>query len=93
MYGPCGSPRVYAYSNSPSPSAILNESRDAIEAEKTARDEKSQTVSEQVDLDGIIGLQVSRSGHLFATITSASVCIWSTRVSSSRLLQEISDTT
>ena len=67
MYWPLGAPRVYAANKiAKSPSA---ESRDGL-GEITDEDEDNS----------LLGLQVSRSGHLFATITANGLCVWQTYV-------------
>ena len=86
MYGPCGSPRVYAYSKTPSLSSILNNRDDGTYQEDISLSDETKRLLEEVDPDSIIDLQVSRSGQLFATITAASVCIWRTRVCNSEII-------
>ena len=68
MYWPLGAPRVYAANKiAKSPSA------DSIDGlEDSAKEDEDNS---------LLGLQVSRSGHLFATITANGLCIWQTYVS------------
>ena len=81
MYWPYGSPRVYLYNETPS-----------LRSRKVSDDEDGNSVdggdgtgrqpsSDEVSSAEIIDLQGSRSGHVFTTITAASVHVWQTRVS------------
>lgn len=88
MYWPNGVPRVYAI-NGP---GILPISNDELEEAEHGTSEEEQLQSSQ-DATGnpprsdttwaneaITGLCVSRSGHIFATMTDLSIAIWQTRV-------------
>lgn len=85
MYGPCGSPRVYAYSKTPSLSTILNGRDEGTHQEDISLSDETKKLLKEVDPDSILDLQVARSGLLFATITAVSVCIWRTRVCNSKI--------
>lgn len=91
MYWPVGVPRIY----SAGPSIAIEE--DAPDEPKSQHDEEGQDDPNETsaqthtspkgsdherDTDkDIIGLQVSRHGHIFATITGTSLAIWQARVS------------
>ena len=67
MYWPLGAPRIFAVNKS--------------------RNKSVQRIDETplLDYDGlketaILGLRVSRAGHLFATITATALTIWQTSV-------------
>lgn len=88
MYWPNGVPRVYAI-NGPDIPPISN---DEIEQDEQRNSEEEQLRSSQ-DATGdppisdttwaneaITGLCVSRSGHIFATMTDLTIAIWQTRV-------------
>lgn len=91
MYWPNGVPRVYAV-NGPGVRPIevdddaKDHEEDRQEAGNPARrttDERSQNAGAGEDDwadEAIIGLCVSRSGHLFATMTKSSIAIWQTKV-------------
>lgn len=69
MYWPLGAPRIYAYSRKRRKSLPqLPEGRDGeVDTDNASRN--------------VLGLRVSRSGHLFATITETALIIWQTNVS------------
>ena len=68
MYWPLGAPRVYAVNKLRKTSAPASD--------------EDQSGNESVVEDNVIrGLEVSRNGHLFATITQTSLTIWQTSVS------------
>lgn len=67
MYWPLGAPRVYTVNKLRKTSALASDG--------------DQSSNESVVEDKVIrGLQVSRNGHLFATITETSLTIWQTSV-------------
>ncbi|OJD22088.1 hypothetical protein ACJ73_06569 [Blastomyces percursus] len=91
MYWPNGVPRVYAVNG---PSVQLPEVDDNAESnagssleggEQGFRTEHSRTAESSIGSgacwadEPITGLCVSRSGHLFATMTKSSIAIWQTR--------------
>lgn len=68
MYWPLGAPRIYAASDKPrrkSGSGL----DDPLDGDPTDEDDPTLT-----------GLQISRNGHLFATITTTTLMIWQTSV-------------
>lgn len=87
MYWPNDVPRVYAVNGPGIPSA-LSGNDGAIDHESAA--EQKESVDRPDESSGlkpgswadepINGLCVSRSGHLFATMTESSIAIWQTKV-------------
>lgn len=87
MYWPNGVPRVYAV-NGPEISPALSDEDRAVDNENVS---EQKELLDRVD-DGpgsksgswadepINGLCVSRSGHLFATMTDTSIAVWQTKV-------------
>ena len=69
MYWPLGAPRVYAATR-PRPNASQTDKSSNSEEEA---EEKADKV--------LLGLRVSRSGHLCATVTAKTLSIWQTSVS------------
>lgn len=69
MYWPLGAPRVYAatkpHQKLSQPNGSGNSEEDAVEKDAAV----------------LLGLRVSRSGRLFATITAKALTIWQTSVS------------
>jgi hypothetical protein len=88
MYWPNGVPRVYAINGPgiPITSHIESEAKESgtSEEERSATDhnvkgEEPETESAWAN-EAITGLCISRSGHIFATMTVSSIAIWQTRV-------------
>lgn len=90
MYWPNGVPRVYAVNGpgiasvSPEEDKIVDhedmpEEKEPVEPGEHA-DDSSGSKPESWANEPIIGLCVSRSGHLFATITKSSIVVWQTKV-------------
>lgn len=88
MYWPNGVPRVYAINGPgiPITSHIQPEAkeREIAEEERSATDhnvkgEGPETGSAWAN-EAITGLCISRSGHIFATMTDSSIAVWQTRV-------------
>lgn len=74
MYWPLGAPRVYAVAKR------RRKSNKPIENDGSeAGDEDENDVNDN-NSSALIGLCVSRNGHLFATITNATLTIWQTSV-------------
>ena len=71
MYWPLGAPQVYAATTSRRKLPKSSSSDDSEVAE-----DKGATV--------LLGLRVSRSGRLFATITAKTLTVWQTSVSRER---------
>jgi hypothetical protein len=86
MYWPVGVPRIYAL-NGPGNTNIFhadeddedNSSDDKQASEGQTQGEHTSEASDSQD-SSIIGLQVSRHGHIFTTITKTSLAIWQARV-------------
>ncbi|KIX04590.1 uncharacterized protein Z518_05460 [Rhinocladiella mackenziei CBS 650.93] len=80
MYWPCSVPQVSAY-HGPSPTIGDDDNIDGVEISR--HDDSNETTRSNGGLDGevdaIIDLQAARNDHLFATITSARLDLWSTR--------------
>ena len=70
MYWPLGAPRVYAASRRKRKSSFGNGE------EKEDEDAKDRATAT------ILGLRISRNGHLFATISETALTIWQTAVCS-----------
>lgn len=68
MYWPLGAPRVYAASR---------RRRKDLPGSKEADEDGD---SEEKAASAILGLRVSRNGHLFVTITKTALTIWQTSV-------------
>jgi hypothetical protein len=94
MYWPVGVPRIYALNS------IAN--RSTLEADEDQRDPQEETPGNENEGEkiaeasqapdaSVIGLQVSRNGHIFATITRSSLAIWQARVCLSASISTISD--
>jgi hypothetical protein len=91
MYWPNGVPRVFAV-NGPDIPFLSSGEDEELQIELSQREEKSKDdKSSRPRLiakpttwqnEVIIGLCVSRSGHLFATMTDSSVAVWQTRPTS-----------
>ena len=64
-----GAPRIYAYNKS---------QRRSIE--RLTQDTDEDEDGEDEASTSILGLRVSRNGHLFATITQTALIIWQTNV-------------
>ena len=87
MYWPNGVPRVYAVNGPGIPSA-LSGNDGAIDHESVAEQKESVDHADEGSGskpgswagESINGLCVSRSGHLFATMTESSIAIWQTKV-------------
>lgn len=88
MYWPNGVPRVYAVNGPGIPPALSDEDR-AVDHENESSPEQKESI-DHGDGPGsktklwadepIGGLCVSRSGHLFATMTDSSIAVWQTKV-------------
>ena len=63
MYWPLGAPRVFAVNKSSKKPVQLLEG-------------KVPQAREDLEETAILGLRVSRAGHLFATITASALTIW-----------------
>ena len=68
MYWPSGAPRVFAAPKKRRPPSEEEDEKGQLEEEKVERDTT------------LCGLRVSRSGQLFATITSTTLDIWQSSV-------------
>lgn len=89
MYWPNGVPRVYAV-NGPGIPSVLPEEDKVVDHEDVPEkepvepgehaDDSSEPKPELWANEPIIGLCVSRSGHLFTTITKSSIVVWQTKV-------------
>ncbi|KAB8238800.1 RIC1 family protein [Aspergillus alliaceus] len=87
MYWPNGVPRVYAV-NGPAISPVLSDDDESLDLENSVEQrlslndngpkEPSRTEVTWAD-EAIDGLCVSRSGHVFATMTATSIAVWQTR--------------
>ena len=71
MYWPIGAPRIYS-SNRKKRGSVQQRAGDLQENDSSKDASKT-----------ILGLRVSRSGHLFATITQTALTVWQTNVSES----------
>lgn len=95
MYWPNGVPRVYAINGPGIPAPLPDSADDSIRedasAEYTEQDQPlnqgngsashPQTApSSQWAEEAIRGLCVSRTGHMFATMSDSSIAVWQTRV-------------
>jgi hypothetical protein len=89
MYWPNGVPRVYAvngpgisFSSSAVDEIFEDETSQSRErsADEPAQGPRVGSKSTAWEDEVIDGLCVSRSGHLFATITKSSIAVWQTRV-------------
>ena len=69
MYWPLGAPRVYAAA------------RPRQKPARTNGTSNSEGEAEVKDATELLGLRVSRSGRLFATITAKTLTIWQSSVS------------
>lgn len=74
MYWPCSVPQIFAYHGAPS--ALQVEPDDA---EPVNQEAKQDEAIVQHGSDSILDLQVARHDHLFATVTSSRLDLWSTR--------------
>lgn len=89
MYWPNGVPRVYAVNGPGIPPAFSDEDR-AVGYENAGSPEQNKPADptdngpelkpESWANEPIRGLCVSRSGHLFATMTDSSIAVWQTKV-------------
>lgn len=89
MYWPNGVPRVYAVNGPGIPPALSDEDR-AVDHENESSPEQKESVDHADNGpeskpglwadEPISGLCVSRSGHLFATMTDSSIAVWQTKV-------------
>ena len=68
MYWPLGAPRIY----------VSGRKRRKV-AQQSSEDHEPEDDRED-GLKHVLGLRVSRSGHLFATITETALIIWQTNV-------------
>lgn len=87
MYWPNGVPRVYAVNGPGIPSALSEEDgvidHENVAEQKGSVDRADEGSGSKPSLwadEPINGLCVSRSGHLFATMTESSIAIWQTKV-------------
>lgn len=92
MYWPNGVPRVYAVNGPGVPAAAINEDRverpDGVqEQDGELKDINASEAlgepprdSKEWASESIQGLCVSRSGHLFVTMTETSIAVWQTKV-------------
>lgn len=83
-YWPISSPSVYAASKQTRtpPAAVSPDGTDEAASEKAIVADKAGTreVHAEEDITGeIVALKVTRSGHLFATITRSTLTIWQTK--------------
>lgn len=69
MYWPLGAPRIYAYGR---------RKRKTVHQPTEGRENEG---SADETPENVLGLRVSRNGHLFATITETALIIWQTNVS------------
>lgn len=67
MYWPLGTPRVYSI-NAPKRQTSTQDERE------------EQPDNEDTEDARLLGLRVSRNGHIFVTITAAKLSIWQTSV-------------
>jgi len=89
MYWPNGVPRVYAVNGPRIPPALFDEDQ-PVDHENENSPEQNESVDpadnrpeskpESWADEPISGLCVSRSGHLFATMTDSSIAVWQTKV-------------
>lgn len=88
MYWPNGVPRVYAI-NGPGiqvTSHIDSEAneREIVEEERSLTDHNDKGEGPETESawanEAITGLCISRTGHIFATMTDSSIAVWQTRV-------------
>ena len=70
MYWPLGAPRIYA----------ANGSRTGRAGKKYGENDQEEKGKEK-DASTLLGIRVSRNGHLFATISATTLMIWQTSVS------------
>ena len=69
MYWPLSAPRIYASSR-----------KKRKPTQRPAEGEEDEGSDDNVS-ETVLGLRVSRSGHLFATITETALIVWQTNVS------------
>lgn len=75
--------------HSPEPRSSIEDSNDGTDGPETPVGESEEPTPESVaekdipkwENEAINGLCVSRSGHMFATLTESSISLWQTRVS------------
>jgi hypothetical protein len=73
---------------SPDPRSSIEESNDVTSGQETIVGESQEPTPESIaekdipkwENEAINGLCVSRSGHMFATLTESSISLWQTRV-------------
>ena len=70
MYWPIGAPRIYASSR-----------KKRRPVQQGAGDEEEDESSGESAAKTVLGLRISRNGHLFATITETALTVWQTNVS------------
>lgn len=89
MYWPNGVPRVYAVNGPGIPFSLSGEDEAFEDEGSQDRELPSDEPTQRPRIDNrptawadeaIKGLCVSRSGHLFATMTESSIAVWQTKV-------------
>ena len=70
MYWPLGAPKIYAAT------------KRTRKQQEVCNEEEADTEGESKEDTAILGLQVARNGHLFATITDTTLTIWQSSVRS-----------
>ena len=79
MYWPLGAPKVYAAAR-----RRRKLSKDGSDSEEDEQNAESPS-------EAILGLRVARNGHLFATITTATLNVWHASVRMISLVLSVSD--
>jgi hypothetical protein len=88
MYWPCGVPRIHAYSGAENFQSDIEDDRGPSGAEQPYNkvDERDESTSKEWSNDtserdrSISDLRVARLDHLFVTISTSCLTIWSSRV-------------
>ena len=73
MYWPCGVPQVYAHRGR------IQEHTDGEDVDGNAQQASNNEVSTEAHDDSIVDVCTTRTDHLFATISAATLNVWSTR--------------
>ena len=68
MYWPLGAPRIHA--------AVASRRK----AVKREDDEDGQKEEAETDISSLLGIRVSRNGHLLVTISATALTVWQTLV-------------